>query len=377
MTGNRILRQQNGATTIYVGDAELTLKSQSLSVIRYYTHQSQTIAARTANTNAAVTGLIPDWQGTTHLQINTTTGGLTIEWHDPYGQPLGKTGVNWIGERGFVGGTQDETGLTRIGARDYDPTLGTFITTDPIHSTQNRIMMNVYGYAGSNPTTYSDPTGRQMYIADCPGFTKSGGPLGPPAPPPKPADIAEHIVKNGLPQTVSDLTKAYGSVRKASSSIDWFAVWTEVNALYAAQSPYKSAINRAVSQRAGDRAMEFMLKQEGWTCYWDQVYTLTVCYGGDPDLEDQGGITIGHTFISFKRDGEGNSDPRDIEDARGYANLMEHERNHALQWDYFGKEMVNLFAVTIYDYYTGPPYGCTNPIEISANLWNGGYRSCA
>jgi RHS repeat-associated protein len=174
-TGSRILRQQNGATTIYVGDAELTLKGQSLTVIRYYTHQGQTIAARTANSNASVTGLIPDWQGTTHLQVNTTTGELTIEWHDPYGQPLGKTGVGWIGERGFVGGTQDETGLTRIGARDYDPTLGAFITTDPIHSTQNRMMMNVYGYAGSNPTTYSDPTGRAaMMIADCPGCLGKG-----------------------------------------------------------------------------------------------------------------------------------------------------------------------------------------------------------
>jgi RHS repeat-associated protein len=194
-TGARILRQQNGATTIYVGDAELTLKGQSLSVIRYYTHQGQTIAARTANSNASVTGLIPDWQGTTHLQVNTTTGGLTIEWHDPYGQPLGKTGVGWIGERSFVGGTLDETGLTRIGARDYDPVLGTFITTDPIRSTQNRMMMNAYGYSGSNPTTYSDPTGRTMYIADCPGCLSGIRPpvQGPPAPPPAPTPRATEL----------------------------------------------------------------------------------------------------------------------------------------------------------------------------------------
>lgn len=42
------------------------------------------------------------------------------------------TPTDWAGTRGFVGGTKDATGLTHIGAREYDPVLQRFTTVDPI-----------------------------------------------------------------------------------------------------------------------------------------------------------------------------------------------------------------------------------------------------
>ncbi|WUP09261.1 hypothetical protein OHA28_38385 [Streptomyces sp. NBC_00269] len=36
------------------------------------------------------------------------------------------------GTRGYVGGTTDPTGLTHLGAREYDPNLGSFISVDPV-----------------------------------------------------------------------------------------------------------------------------------------------------------------------------------------------------------------------------------------------------
>jgi RHS repeat-associated protein len=45
----------------------------------------------------------------------------------------GTTGAGWQGTKGFVGGTTDATtGLTHLGARDYDPTTVRFISVDPV-----------------------------------------------------------------------------------------------------------------------------------------------------------------------------------------------------------------------------------------------------
>ncbi|RIJ69975.1 hypothetical protein D1871_20310 [Nakamurella silvestris] len=53
-----------------------------------------------------------------------------------------------------TGYTDTHTGLTKIGARYYDPTQGRFTQPDP--SGQEA---NPYLYAGGNPTTYNDPSG--------------------------------------------------------------------------------------------------------------------------------------------------------------------------------------------------------------------------
>ncbi|MEV6734284.1 MULTISPECIES: RHS repeat-associated core domain-containing protein [unclassified Streptomyces] len=39
----------------------------------------------------------------------------------------------WAGDKGFVGGTKEKaTGFTLLGAREYDPATGRFISPDPI-----------------------------------------------------------------------------------------------------------------------------------------------------------------------------------------------------------------------------------------------------
>lgn len=158
-TGDRLVRQQNGATTVFVAGAQVTLTGTVVSATRYYSHHGQTVAARSGNTNADVTTLVPDWQGTTHMQINNSTGAITVQRQDPYGQPRGSAPTGWVGERGFVGGIKDATGLTRVGARDYDPVLGQFVTTDPQSGLDDPSQANAYAYAGNNPVTMSDPSG--------------------------------------------------------------------------------------------------------------------------------------------------------------------------------------------------------------------------
>ncbi|MBA3020263.1 MAG: hypothetical protein KJ738_02160, partial [Actinobacteria bacterium] len=39
--------------------------------------------------------------------------------------------------------------MTRIGARDYDPVLGRFITVDPVQSVDDPLQWNPYLYANN------------------------------------------------------------------------------------------------------------------------------------------------------------------------------------------------------------------------------------
>lgn len=69
-----------------------------------------------------------------------------------HGEGLGEDG-------GYIDGTQDPTGLTHLGAREYDPTLGRFISVDPIMDLTDPTQWHGYTYANNNPVTLSDPSG--------------------------------------------------------------------------------------------------------------------------------------------------------------------------------------------------------------------------
>nr|WSX50858.1 RHS repeat protein [Streptomyces sp. NBC_00974] len=122
---------------------------------RYYTHAGQTVAVRTGS---QVSYLITDHQGTATTAIALTTLAVTRRKQLPFGE-LRTTQSTDFGPRGFVGGTNDPTGLTHLGAREYDPTLGRFLSVDPIIDNGDPSQMNAYSYAHNNPVTKSDPTG--------------------------------------------------------------------------------------------------------------------------------------------------------------------------------------------------------------------------
>jgi RHS repeat-associated protein len=50
-----------------------------------------------------------------------------------------------------------ETGLVRFGARDYDASIGRWLSKDPILLDGG---WNLYGYVGNDPVNYVDPSGR-------------------------------------------------------------------------------------------------------------------------------------------------------------------------------------------------------------------------
>jgi RHS repeat-associated protein len=157
--GTRLIRRDPQAVTLYLGNQELRLNRAggNPTVTRYYTHGDRTIAMRTGT--GVLTWLASDHQATDQIAINSGTLAVTRRRQLPYGAPRGAT-TAWPGERGFVGGTLDRgTGLTHLGAREYDPATGRFVSVDPIMDLADPEQMNGYAYSNNSPVTYSDPSG--------------------------------------------------------------------------------------------------------------------------------------------------------------------------------------------------------------------------
>ncbi|MCF6523101.1 HNH endonuclease [Streptomyces sp. JJ36] len=159
--GNRVVRRDETATTVYLPGMELRLAkgSSTVEATRYYTFAERTVAVRTDDGTAAF--LAADHHGTGELAVDTGSGEVAQRRFDPYGLERGEATGTWPGEKGFVGGTVDaQSGLTQLGARQYDPTLGRFLSVDPLIDYSEPQQISGYAYANNSPVTLSDPTGR-------------------------------------------------------------------------------------------------------------------------------------------------------------------------------------------------------------------------
>jgi RHS repeat-associated protein len=77
-----------------------------------------------------------------------------VDTADPAPSPLLATDNLWNG-----GDTFANFGITRLGARLYDPTLGRFLQRDPIRITASSTTSHPYAFAWGDPVNLSDPTG--------------------------------------------------------------------------------------------------------------------------------------------------------------------------------------------------------------------------
>ncbi|MFI7650345.1 RHS repeat-associated core domain-containing protein [Micromonospora sp. NPDC049460] len=162
--GNRLLRRDATGTTLYLPGQEIHRdNTTAISGTRYYTFGDKLIASR--NTATGLTWTYTDHQGTQHTTINATTHAVTTRRQDPYGQPRGTT-PTWPNTLGFVGGDKDPSGLTHLGAREYDPTLGRFISVDPLQDLATPQQWHGYSYADNSPITRSDPSGLKSCADD-------------------------------------------------------------------------------------------------------------------------------------------------------------------------------------------------------------------
>ncbi|MFE2159919.1 RHS repeat-associated core domain-containing protein [Streptomyces lydicus] len=172
--GELLIRRADtdGETILYFGDTEIRLTAKgatkTLSALRYYTAAGHNIAVRTTigGTSTKLMFLAADHHGTSSLAIDASNFGYTKRYAMPFGASRGATPTAWPDDKGFLGAPADpDTGLTHIGAREYDPSIGAFLSVDPLLETDKSQTLNGYSYSSNNPATNSDPTG--LGNADC------------------------------------------------------------------------------------------------------------------------------------------------------------------------------------------------------------------
>lgn len=198
--GNLIARDDDGTSTLFLGADQLTVDVNGVqtSDTRYYAVAGAPTAVRTAKTGSSATQLsfeAADPHGTALTGISADNTSVTRRAYTPFGQDrtAGGNPSTWPGDQGFVGGTPDPTtGLTNLGAREYDPALGRFLSVDPVLNAADVQSLNGYAYADNTPVDASDPSGLMLDgggdcgrlddcnvgghpASDCPPFCSSDG----------------------------------------------------------------------------------------------------------------------------------------------------------------------------------------------------------
>jgi RHS repeat-associated protein len=103
--------------------------------------------------------IVTDHLGSPRLVVDTATGAIAQRIdYDEFGQILLDSNPGFQ-PFGFAGGLYDQhTGLTRFGARDYDPFTGRWTSKDPIRFAGGDL--NLYGYTLNDPVNFVDPSGQ-------------------------------------------------------------------------------------------------------------------------------------------------------------------------------------------------------------------------
>jgi RHS repeat-associated protein len=163
--GNRIVRKEPGAITLFLGGMELRLDTatRAVTATRFYSFGGLPIGVRTP---AGMFFQAGDHHGTNAATINAVSGSITWRRTLPYGGVRGAAPASWPDQKGFVGGTEDNTGLTHLGAREYDPLIGRFVSVDPIIDINDPQQMHGFAYAGSRPVTAIDASGLRAWDGD-------------------------------------------------------------------------------------------------------------------------------------------------------------------------------------------------------------------
>ena len=117
--------------------------------------------------------LLADALGSTRMVVDENAEVVQLYSYDEWGNQLPGSGQGIPqSPKTYLGGlsVNDDTGdsgLYLMGHRFYDPSLGRFLNRDPIGFAGGDL--NLFRYAGGNPTTYVDPTGlRQVPPAPAP-----------------------------------------------------------------------------------------------------------------------------------------------------------------------------------------------------------------
>jgi RHS repeat-associated protein len=162
--GNVLLQKDPGQTTLYLfgGAEQLVLTGSTITGTRFIALPGGGEVVRTgAGSNYEFE--FTDQHGTGVLTLNSSLQSPQWRQFTVYGASRGTAPGSWPDTNGFLGKPTDaDTALTIIGARQYDPATGRFLSVDPVLDTSSPQTMAGYSYAADNPVSASDPTGLCM-----------------------------------------------------------------------------------------------------------------------------------------------------------------------------------------------------------------------
>ncbi|MFJ4689673.1 RHS repeat domain-containing protein [Streptomyces sp. NPDC088789] len=163
--GDLLIRRGPDRTVLYLAGQELHYNSttKKFTAQRYYPAGDATAV----RTETSLSWMVDDHHGTASMTVDATTQAVTRRYTKPFGETRGTAPSAWPDDKAFLGKPADPgTGLTHISAREYDPTLGRFLSVDPILAPEDHESLNGYAYANNTPVTKSDPTGLRP-VTDC------------------------------------------------------------------------------------------------------------------------------------------------------------------------------------------------------------------
>ncbi|MFC4329515.1 RHS repeat-associated core domain-containing protein [Streptomyces andamanensis] len=156
--GDLLIRRGSDSTVLYLGGQELhyDTAAKKFTAQRYYPAGDATAV----RTETGLSWMVDDHHGTASMTVDATTQAVTRRYTKPFGEARGAAPSAWPDDKGFLGKPADtDTGLTHIGAREYDPSTGRFLSADPVLAPDDHESLNGYAYANNTPVTKSDPTG--------------------------------------------------------------------------------------------------------------------------------------------------------------------------------------------------------------------------
>ena len=166
--GNLLIRNDSTTgETLYVGDTELNIApgSTTVTATRTYTANGMPIAERTTTPATPTTSTLywlnaAPGQNTAGDEVNAATLSTTHRYLDPFGTQRGGSTSGWTSSHGFLNHSVNATtGTVHLGARDYDPTIGAFLSADSVLKPTDPLQTNGFAYASNDPVNMADPTG--------------------------------------------------------------------------------------------------------------------------------------------------------------------------------------------------------------------------
>ena len=160
--GRRVARQANGGAwtgMIYQDGTHLIgMVDASGNVTAQYVYATSGSSPDYMIKNGVSYRIISDERGSVRLVVNATDGTVAQRMdYDVWGNVTADTAPGFQ-PFGFAGGIYDSvTGLVRFGARDYDASMGRWVSKDPLLFGGGQ--SNLYVYSGNDPMNRIDPSG--------------------------------------------------------------------------------------------------------------------------------------------------------------------------------------------------------------------------